>query len=70
MAAAKPPSALGGLLDPDVYCEAREAAPGWEVYYLEREWRTWLSANEIEPKSPSRHFVKFCQSWFEKRGRP
>ena len=30
----------------------------------------WLGENEIAPKHPERHFVKFCQTWFEKRGRP
>jgi len=69
MAAALPSSAWEGHLDPDAYSEAREAAPSWDVHYLEREWRRWLGANEIEPKVPARHFAKFCQSWFEKRGR-
>ncbi len=58
-----------GSLDQDAYDAAREAAPSWDVYYLEREWRRWLGENEIEPKMPARHFVKFCRSWFEKRGR-
>ena len=59
-----------GCLDSDAYGDARNVAPGWDVHYLEREWRDWLGHNEIVPKSPERHFVKFCQSWFEKRGRP
>ena len=62
-------SAWEGRLDPEAYNDAREAAPSWDVYYLEREWRRWLGENEIEPKMPCRHFVKFCRSWFEKRGR-
>lgn len=59
-----------GQLDSDVYGDARNVAPGWDVRFLEREWRGWLGDNEIVPKSPERHFVKFCQSWYEKRGRP
>ncbi len=59
-----------GRLDPDVYGDARNAAPAWDVYYLEHEWRAWVGETEIEPRNPERHFVKFCQSWFEKRGRP
>jgi len=58
-----------GHLDSEAYHDARSAAPGWDVYLLEREWRSWLGDNEIEPKHPTRHFVKFCQSWFKKRGR-
>lgn len=59
-----------GQLDPDIYQDARQAAPGWDVHYLEQEWRNWLGDNEITPNRPERHFLKFCQSWFEKRGQP
>ena len=59
-----------GQLDPDVYGDARNVAPGWDVRRLEQEWRAWLGENEIVPKNAERHFVKFCQSWFERRGRP
>ena len=59
-----------GRLDPEAYNDARTVAPGWDVYMLEHEWRSWLGENEIEPKAPARHYVKFCQSWHEKRGRP
>ena len=59
-----------GRLDPEAYHDARSAAPGWDVYLLEREWRSWLGDNEIEPKYPTRHFIKFCNSWHEKRGLP
>lgn len=64
------PEPWNGRLDPDAYQNARRAAPGWDVYMLEEEWRMWLGENEIEPKKPAAHFVKFCQSWFEKRGAP
>jgi len=40
------------------------------VRYLEVEWRRWCAAEEIEPKHPSRHFVRFCRTWYEKRGSP
>jgi len=59
-----------GRLDPEAYHDARSAARGWDVYLLEREWRSWLGENEIEPKHPTRHFIKFCKSWQEKRGDP
>lgn len=59
-----------GRLDSDVMDEVRAAAPGWDPYYLENVWRAWLGENEIEPKHPERHFVKFSKSWFDKRGRP
>jgi plasmid replication initiation protein len=68
MAAALPSSAWEGSLDTEAYVSAREAAPSWDVYHLEQEWRRWLGENEIEPKHPERHFVKFCRSWHERRG--
>lgn len=69
-AALAPVEPWTGRLDADVFGDARSAAPGWDIHYLEQEWRSWLGENEIVPKHPERHFVKFCQSWFEKRGRP
>lgn len=69
-AALAPVEPWTGRLDSDVFGDARNAAPGWDIHYLEQEWRSWLGENEIVPKHPERHFVKFCQSWFEKRGRP
>jgi len=59
-----------GRLDGDIYGDARNLAPGWDVYHLEREFRNWLGAEEIVPKNPEKMFLKFCKSWFEKRGRP
>ncbi len=54
----------------DVYGEARGEAPGWDVHYLEREWRRWCAKEEIAPKRPDAHFLKFCRSWYERRGAP
>ncbi|MCD1645481.1 replication initiator protein A [Aurantimonas coralicida] len=59
-----------GRLEPDAYHDARPFAPGWDIHYLEQEWRDWLGENDIIPKNPERHFIKFCKSWFEKRGSP
>ncbi len=54
-------------LKPDTYEDARQAAPGWDVRYLEGEWRAWI----IEPpRDPDRAFIGFCRKWFERRGRP
>jgi hypothetical protein len=60
----------GGPLDPEAYAEARELAPGWDVRMLEQEWRRWCGKEEIEPKRPTRHYLRFCRSWYERRGRP
>ena len=52
----------------DVYHEARLEAPGWDVRSLEQEWRRWCAREEISPKRPDAHFLKFCRSWHAKRG--
>ena len=61
------PAAMRVRLEPDTYQKAKEAAPGWDVYYLEREWREWMTE---PPKSPDAAFLGFCRKVFEKRGRP
>jgi plasmid replication initiation protein len=62
--------AYEGVLDFNAYEEARSVAPGWDVHYLEREWRRWCGQQEIEPKRPNKHFLSFCTSWFSKHGNP
>jgi plasmid replication initiation protein len=58
---------LAGGLKPDTYDRARQAAPGWDVRYLEAEWRDWI----VEPpRDPDAAFIGFCRKWFDKRGRP
>lgn len=51
----------------DTMMEAREVAPGWDVYFLEQEWRGWMKE---PPKYPDKAFLGFCKQWFEKKGRP
>lgn len=59
-----------GPLSAEAYHDARQAAPRWDVHKLEQHWRRWLGENEIEPKYPDRHFVKFCESWYSRNGEP
>ena len=65
-----PPSLIEGRIPPlksETYDRARHAAPGWDVRYLESEWRDWI----VEaPRDADAAFVGFCRKWFEKRGRP
>lgn len=46
-----------GPLDGDIYGDARNVAPGWDIHYLEREWRNWLGENEIAPKKLTQKFM-------------
>ena len=55
------------LLMPDTYEKAREAAPGWDIYALEREWREWAVGKKI-PKHPDRAFVAFCRRKHKQQG--
>ena len=52
-------------LRPDTYEKAKALAPGWDVYFIEREWREWLTE---PPRSPEAAFLGFCKKWYEKRG--
>ena len=48
------------FLMPDTYEKAKEAAPGWDVYALEQEWREWATGKKA-PKHPDRAFIAFCR---------
>ena len=49
------------------YHDAKLVAPGWDVYYLEREWREWVTE---PPRDVDAAFVGFCRKWYELRGAP
>ena len=54
-------------LKPETHDHARRVAPGWDIHYLEREWRDWV----VEPpRDADAAFVGFCRKWFEKRVNP
>lgn len=56
-------------LRPDTCEKAHEVAPGWDIYYLEQEWREWIADKE-PPQNPDAAFIGFCKQRFRKRGRP
>lgn len=62
-----PASAEVRPLSADTYNDARIVAPGWDVYFLEREWRDWMME---PPRDPDAAFIGFCKKWYEKRGEP
>lgn len=66
----EPPPQWEGRLKGETLIEAKRRAPGWDIYVIEQAWRVWLADNEITPNHPDRHFLKFCESWYAKRGRP
>lgn len=55
------------ILPTSAYEMAREAAPGYDVYYLETEWREWMEKTGKKPdKNPGKAFVGFCRKKAEK----
>lgn len=51
------------------YEKAKAAAPGWDVYYLEQEWREWI-AQKDRPDNPGAAFIAFCRKKYQREGRP
>ncbi|ACT60840.1 replication initiator protein A [Hirschia baltica] len=68
----------------DGYDAAKKEAPGWDIYFIEDEWRTWIgkraqsaligadpeSAIDLVPRKPDAAFIGFCKNWFKTRGKP
>ena len=52
-------------LSSETYEKARKAAPTWDVYFLEQEWRMWMSE---PPRHPDGAFLGFCRKWYERKG--
>ena len=49
------------FLKPETYEKAKTAAPGWDIYILEQQWREWVATKEEPPKRPDAAFVAFCR---------
>jgi hypothetical protein len=52
-------------LSTTVYERARKAAPGWDIYYLESQWRDWIAGKE-KPKNPDVAFIAFCRKKYQR----
>jgi hypothetical protein len=55
----------GPFLKTQAYEMARKAAPGWDVYELERQWREWIEKKGI-PQKPDAAFIAFCRNKFSR----
>jgi plasmid replication initiation protein len=64
-----PPEDFGAdfRLASETYEQAKAIAPGWDIYYIEQEWRDWLTE---PPRSADAAFLGFCRKWYAKRGAP
>ena len=54
---------------PETFEKAKRAAPGWDVYCLEQEWREWIADKE-KPKNPDAAFITFCRKKHQRDGGP
>lgn len=52
-------------LAPQTYDKARKEAPTWDIYFLEQEWRMWMSE---PPRHADAAFLGFCKKWYERKG--
>ena len=48
----------------DGYERAKLAAPGWDIYLIESQWRQWMKET---PRDVDSAFVGFCKQWAAKR---
>jgi hypothetical protein len=48
-------------LNTETFEQARELAPGLDIYHLEREWREWIAKKGEMPKNPDAAFLGFCR---------
>jgi plasmid replication initiation protein len=55
------------LLRTETYEKAKRAAPAWDIYRLEAEWREW-SAGKEPPHHPDAAFIAFCRKKDRKTG--
>lgn len=48
-------------LDSEAFEQAREVAPDWDVYALEKDWRRWMEDKPV-PANAEAAFLGFCRS--------
>jgi hypothetical protein len=57
--------AHGPALQDATYETARLRHPGYDIYFVEGEWRSWLAGKDA-PKDPDRAYLGFFRSYAEK----
>ena len=64
----KPPDVSFPKLNPETYNDAKIVASGYDVYYLEQEWRDmWVDTGMPFLRSPDKAFIAFCKSRAKRR---
>ena len=57
------------LLRTDTYEKAKKAAPGYDVYVLETQWREWIQGKK-PPQNLDAAFIAFCRQKHKRQGKP
>jgi plasmid replication initiation protein len=58
-------------LDADTYHDARLVAPGYDVHYLEQEWRGfWMDSGQPALRNPNAAFIAFCKARYARNPNP
>jgi len=60
----RPANVPGAPLRTETYETARLRFPGYDIYYVEREWRTWAAGRE-PAQNPDRAFLAFFSKFAE-----
>lgn len=56
---------------PEVYHDARLVAPGYDVYGLEQEWRSWWEdSGRPRLSDPDKAFIGFCRRRYQRQPNP
>lgn len=59
------------VFDFEMYHDAKGVAPGYDIYYLEEEWREfWVDSGKPELKDAGAAFIAFCRRRAEKKPTP
>ena len=67
---AETPSAIDQvMLKSSTHEVARKFNGGWDVYFLEGEWRTMLQGKKALPENPDGSFIGYVKWYVEKHGR-
>ena len=62
---------IRSMLSPDIFEEARQIAQGWDIYQLADTFAAWwVGIGQPMPRSADALFLKFCETWQAKKGRP
>ena len=59
------------VLDTEAFHDAKLVAPGYDVYFLEEEWRNWwVESGMPQLEYPGRAFVGFCKRRYQRNPNP